>query len=112
MSYAMFIDDERFPHNVTWMQADFYCVDWVICRTWAEVLYHIHHFGFPDTISFDHDLGKNETTGYDIAKKLVDMLMDGDYELPENFRFFVHSKNPVGAENIQRYIDNYLENCR
>jgi hypothetical protein len=28
--------------------------------------------------------------------------------IPQDFQFYVHSKNPIGAKNIQMYLDNYL----
>jgi hypothetical protein len=59
-------------------------------------------------ISFDHDLGDGQKTGYEIAQRLCDMVMDGT-ELPENFAFKVHSKNPVGSENIRKYMSNFLK---
>jgi hypothetical protein len=108
MSYAMFIDDERVPLDVTWMSTDFAYNNWVICRNLNEVLYTIAARGMPDLISFDHDLGNNEPTGFDITKKLVDMDLDGDIKFPDKFDFEVHSKNPVGAENIKSYLNNYL----
>lgn len=87
-------------------------------------------FGLPDAISFDHDLAdshytpeyfwdnyeeskkyqewnsKNHTekTGMDCAKWLVDYCMDNKKMLPE---IFVHSANPVGADNIKGLLYNY-----
>ncbi|WP_371131695.1 cyclic-phosphate processing receiver domain-containing protein [Sulfuricurvum sp.] len=47
-------------------------------------------------------------SGYDFAKWLVEMDMDGKIHIPEDFYFTVHSANPVGAKNIQEYLRNYL----
>ena len=112
MNYFLFIDDERDPVNVTWgnvqdqlMYAD---AEWIIARNWSEVLELVVSLGFPSLISFDHDLGDGEKTGYEIAQKLCDMVMDG-VSMPENFEFRVHSKNPVGAENIRNYMNNFLK---
>lgn len=109
--YNLFIDDERDPFNVKWgswqEQALYRDEIWIIARNWADVLEAVVSLGFPSVISFDHDLGENEITGYEIAKKLCDMIMDG-VELPEDFCFYVHSKNPVGAENIRVYMNNFL----
>ena len=113
MSYNLFIDDERVPMDVKWGtwqdQALYRDADWVIARNWGDVLEIVLTFGFPKLISFDHDLGEGEKTGYEIARKLCDMIMDG-IPLPENFEFRVHSKNPVGAENIRSYMNNFLKN--
>lgn len=106
MTYSLFIDDERLPP-----------VDgkvWRIARNLAEVASTLGAFGPPKFISFDHDLGEKEPTGYEIAKKLVagDLgELDGtafEGGLPSDFSFFVHSQNPVGAENIRAFLDNYL----
>jgi hypothetical protein len=114
MGYNLFIDDERVPSDVTWAkslteQYMYKVHDWVIARNWYEVEDIILTFGMPVMISFDHDLGENERTGYEIAQRISEMVMDGIEELPENFSFMVHSKNPVGAENIYEYMNNFIE---
>jgi len=106
MTYPLFIDDERFPPDDG--QA------WQIARSLSEVRKVIENFGPPNFISFDHDLGDEEPTGYDIAKKFV----AGDLGelprtafargLPTDFSFFVHSQNPVGEENIRMFLNRYL----
>jgi hypothetical protein len=112
MVYRLFIDDERDPYNVTWgsfqEQEMYRDAEWIVARNWDEVLELVISLGFPDLISFDHDLGENEKTGYEIAQKLCEMVMDG-FQMPTNFKFLVHSKNPVGSENIRKYMDNFLE---
>jgi hypothetical protein len=112
MTYNLFIDDERVPMDVKWgtpgEQYMYLTYEWVIARNWVEVLELVVTFGFPQMISFDHDLGENEKTGYEIARKLCDMIMDG-LQLPDDFEFKVHSKNPVGAENIRVYMNNFLK---
>jgi hypothetical protein len=112
MMYNLFIDDERNPIDVTWGswqdQALYRDGEWIIARNWFEVLELVTSFGFPSMISFDHDLGDGEITGYEIAQKLSNMVMDG-VEMPSGFEFRVHSKNPVGGENIRRYMENFLK---
>lgn len=107
----LFIDDERFPYQVTW--ADWYgnIQDFFITRNWKETWELIDTYGFPNFISFDHDLGdpSKEYTGYEISKKMVNNLMDGVWELPKDFSFSVHSKNPIGKSNIEKYWENYLK---
>lgn len=111
MTYRLFIDDERNPIDVkwgSWQDQELYRdSDWLIARDWNEVLELVVSLGFPQIISFDHDLGDNTRNGYEIAKKLCEMVMDGA-ELPQEFEYRVHSKNPVGAENIRSYMDNFL----
>lgn len=106
MTYPLFIDDERFPPEDGQR--------WIIARNLSEVASTIATLGPPNFISFDHDLGETEPTGYEIAKRLVagDLgELDGtEFErgLPENFSFYVHSQNPVGRENIRSLLNNYL----
>lgn len=111
MKFALFIDDERMPMDVKWgtpgEQYMYLTYEWVIARNWYEVLELVITYGFPSLISFDHDLGDGEKTGYEIARKLCGMVMDG-VVMPDNFQFLVHSKNPVGAENIRAYMTNFL----
>ena len=59
-------------------------------------------------ISFDHDLGEDEPSGYDLCKYLVQADQTFDV-LDKDFTFNVHSANPVGAENITEYMNNYLK---
>jgi len=99
MTYKMFIDDERDPPNGE--------TDWVVKRCFTSAMQHIYYKGCPNYISFDHDLA-NHLTGYDVAKEIVNLDMDGEIKIPEDFSFYVHSQNPVGAENIRQYLDNYL----
>lgn len=106
MTYSLFIDDERFPPDDG--QA------WQIARNLTEVASLISELGPPNYISFDHDLGDKEPTGYDIAKKFVDgdlgQLAGTEFAggLPETFVFYVHSQNPVGARNIRALLESYL----
>ena len=115
MTYNLFIDDERDPINVTWGswqdQAMYRDGEWIVARNWNEVMEIVISLGFPSMISFDHDLGDGQKNGFEIAKKLCDMVMDG-VNMPEHFDFRVHSKNPVGAENIRGYMNNFLRACR
>lgn len=90
LSYKLFIDDERFPVDD----------DWVIARSTNEAIFAIRLNGMPSFISFDHDLGGNDTSRVFI-KWLLDELLDGNEQLPPDFDFAVHSQNPIGADWIQ-----------
>jgi len=111
--YQIFLDDERNPSDVFWapwhIQEKYHNEKWIICRKREEVYCAIYQKGFPSYISFDHDLGENESTGFDIAKMIVDMDLDGFRDIPEDFSFYVHSKNPVGKKNIETYLNNYMK---
>ena len=94
--YKLYLDDIRTPRGN----------DWVIVRSFEEFTKTILERGTPDMISFDHDLGwdaiedKELPSGYDCAKWIV----ENNIGIKD---FFVHSANPVGAENITRLLDNY-----
>lgn len=74
-------------------------------RSYGEFVAWITKHGLPDFISFDHDLGPDET-GYDCAKWLVDYCLDRKQSMPD---FAVHSQNPVGKENIQKLLENFIK---
>ena len=97
MKYKLFLDDERDPVGE----------DWVIARSYIHACIGLVEKGFPRFISFDHDLGEG-MTGYDFARELIQYDMAYD-EMPEDFDFYVHSQNPVGKENIEKLLNNYLE---
>lgn len=94
--YKLYLDDIRTPRGE----------EWVVVRSFEEFKRTILERGAPKFISFDHDLGwdtANDTelpSGYDCAKWIVEnnIVIKG---------FFVHSANPVGAENITRLLENY-----
>jgi len=100
VTYKMFIDDERDPPNGE--------TDWVVCRDAEDVFVAVVRIGLPSFISFDHDLGDG-ATGYDIAKWIIDIDMVKEcVDIPDDFSFYVHSQNPVGAENIRNLLSSYL----
>lgn len=102
MNYCLFIDDERFPPGDD--------KPWVIARTLKEVQVVIQERGWPSFISFDHDLGDNQPTGYDIVKWMIDQDLDNDFQcLSDDFQFYVHSQNPIGKANIEGLLGGYLK---
>lgn len=100
----LYIDDVRLPSD-TYSEETIFAV----ARSFAEAIEHIILYK-PQFISFDHDLGEG-LTGYDIAKTLIelDMLSIGDDYISKDFQFNVHSANPVGKENIQKILSNYMK---
>jgi hypothetical protein len=115
----LFLDDERVPADVTWVNIGDPIkngTQWNIVRSYDDAIEWVIKNGFPDVISFDHDLGIHHyagnytdgKTGYDFAKWLIEHDMNTD-TMPEYFAYRVHSKNPVGAKNIQTILDNYLK---
>lgn len=118
MSWNLFLDDERDPKDVFWAPKkirDKYAKEqWTIARSKVEVAEAIaKHGSLPTFISFDHDLGEFTANGYEVMRWLVSIDM-GEKEcafgkIPENFAFYVHSQNPIGARNIESYLSQYLE---
>lgn len=98
MYWNLFLDDERFPIGN----------EWVIARSFDDAVWCVTAYGLPGKISFDHDLGPGKT-GYDFAKWLCEYIMDTDADI-QNFQFTIHSQNPVGAVNIQSYMENFIKN--
>lgn len=94
---TLYIDDLRNPKN----NFD------VITRSSKETINYMTLNGCPEYISFDHDLG-----GDDTAIKIINFMIEYDLDnpgfIPSNFRFNVHSANPVGASNITSKLESYL----
>lgn len=101
MTWNLFIDDERFPPNDG--------RDWVIARNIKEVKEAIAGLGFPGHISFDHDLGENQATGFNIARWMIDEDQNYGHVISTDLTFYVHSQNPVGKENIESLMNSYLK---
>lgn len=99
-NWKLFLDDLRDPPDDSW----------VVARSCEEAEEFILRFGFPDEISFDHDLGENVETGFDFTKKIVDADISANGKLiPTSFQYNVHSANPCGAANISGLLKNYLK---
>lgn len=84
----LWIDDER-PAPKGWI--------------WAKTSLHAIGMlaGAPiDEVSFDHDLGGDDTT-----RKVVLYLLDNDIPFPAICR--VHTANPVGREWLEGMINRY-----
>jgi hypothetical protein len=118
MTWNLFLDDERNLEDVTWapweVREKYRNEVWIICRNWSQVASMIRYLeSYPSYISFDHDLGDNEATGYDIVKMMIEDSMnhpdDPMLQFSDTFAFYVHSQNPVGKANIEAYLNNYLK---
>lgn len=117
MTIGIFIDDERYPSDVTWLQ---YEIDrysyWHIIRLENEfdnVLDWFENSGVDDNIifSFDHDLQLwneegEEITGYVLLKKLIDFCIDNDIPIPV---CYFHTQNVVGKKNMESYYNNAIK---
>jgi hypothetical protein len=138
MKNLLWLDDERNPFiNTHFVLTPFLGKDvkvnevnivWV--TNYTEFVEWISKNDIPDYISFDHDLAYEhyvpsylwsdyqkskeyqdkkqykEKTGLDCAKWLIDYCIAYHKKLPF---FYVHSANPVGADNIKNLLDNFNE---
>lgn len=96
---TLYIDDIRDP------KGDFDH----IARSSKDAIAIMSVDGCPDFISFDHDLG-GEDTAMKVVKWMVEIDMDNRGKfIPQGFDFFVHSANPVGAANLSGYLNAYLK---
>ena len=100
-SYNLFIDDIRYPKNG----------NDIIARNSTEAIDIITSRGMPQRISFDHDLGGDDTSMVFI-RWLTDYLLDHPTSLPTDFSYDIHSANPIGAENIRGKMDGLLSHLR
>jgi hypothetical protein len=131
MKRLLWLDDIRNPYKGGWLYefAPEYettnSVFWV--KNYNEFINWIKENGLPDMIGFDHDLGediayelvkkgmskkeareikKESLTGLDCAKWLVEYCMDNDVSLP---KWVIQSANPVGKDNINGLLINFLK---
>lgn len=120
IKYSIFLDDVRFPSDVTWVSLNF-PADKVIVRDFNQFKRTIERKGLPVFVAYDHDLsvehygdglnGDNidysqykEKTGLDCCKFLVEECAKKSIKHPP---YVVHSMNPVGRANIESYIESY-----
>jgi hypothetical protein len=115
MNKYLFLDDLRIPSEVTWTLLPTN-IEWEIVRSYNEAVEWVLRNGWPNFVSFDHDLGdiedgKIEKTGYDFAKWLIEYDLDGN-KMPDNFSFVVHSQNHIGSKRISAIFENYMNSQR
>ena len=97
-NWKLYIDDERIPKTE----------GWYIARSVQSAIDLVKEYGMPSYISFDHDLGGDETS-MQFIKWVVEEVLDGRLKFPENFEYNVHSANPVGKDNITSLMDGILK---
>ncbi len=108
----LFLDDIRNAPNS----------EWAVVRSFEEFVAYVEKNGVPDVISFDHDLAfehypfcdpdPEEKINYERFKEKTGLhcaqwLIEAGYGIK---LWRVHSQNPVGAENIQKYLE-CTESC-
>lgn len=122
MKKSLYLDDVRTPTTTIPGYEP-----WHVVRDYDQFVNWITENGIPDLISFDHDLAKEhmddyfkqvleqgyqhpdydtyaEKTGLDCARWLAEHIQTNDLELKA---VSVHSHNPVGASNIQSFINGF-----
>lgn len=98
MTYKLFLDDEREPPNDN--------SSWLIARSSSEAISIVESKGIPLFISFDHDLGGDDTAMRFIWF-LINSHMNGTIKsFPTDY--YVHSQNPVGVQNIKGLMSSYI----
>jgi hypothetical protein len=132
----LFLDDTRNPLENDWLNfspiGKDVDVSWVM--SYQEFINWIIINGLPDGVCFDHDLGydidpnstnieyfdgkiscnslscynDNEKTGYDCAKWLIHYCEIHNKKIP---KYNIQSSNPVGKENIDCLLKNYIKHC-
>lgn len=114
----LFLDDERWPVNVTWVDFDYNSSDWLVVRTYDQFVEAIENNSPFEIISFDHDLDRSASlecvrsmthdeeydysrvkakTGRDCAAFLKQKCNSG-YPHP---KYLIHSLNSKGTKNIR-----------
>lgn len=124
-NYNLFLDDNRIPTHVTWVDIP-KDQHYSVVRNYQEFVDIITLRGLPKFVTYDHDLsdchyghglkGDNipydkytEKTGYDCAKWLVEYCMKKKVKHPS---YMVHSMNPVGKSNIISYVESYNKSIK
>jgi len=78
---------------------------WTVIRDPNKVMMdYITTFAIIDEISFDHDLGENVATGYDLLCWIERNFAEGTFYGIKDCKFSIHSANPVGCKNMQAAI--------
>jgi hypothetical protein len=94
---CIWLDDERDPKDPVIQEKFWATGDEVWVKTADEVILLLLS-NEVEFISFDHDLGESQRTGYDVAKFIEAGAENGTID-PMGWR--VHSQNSVGAANIR-----------
>lgn len=134
----LFLDDYRIPMDcVSYMHRHIgarnpdYLESWIVVRDYESFCRNIMKSGVPDLISFDHDLADGHyhqnmqegvlnyntedfdndkyKTGFHCAKWLVEYCIENNCKIPD---YYVHSMNPIGAENIKNYLEHFKRHQR
>ncbi len=124
--YHLFLDDERFPKDVKWIELPM--VAWVIVRNYDQFVATINRDGLPATVSFDHDLADEhyqeyhiahdtkiltrgtiryekmkEKTGFHCAQWMAQYCVDKNLPIPV---YYCHTMNHIGKLNMESVLES------
>lgn len=102
--WCLFLDDERFPPEAGWAQLE----NVHIARSSVEAERMVEARGLPARISFDHDLGGDDTA-FKFMWWLINGHLDEKWNLASVQAVQIHSANPEGAKKLIALWDNF---CR
>ena len=122
MKTLIFLDDERNFEDVTWINYPDYKETHIVRNT--STFFDCLQINFVTgatlkdlAFSFDHDLAEFvngfEKTGKTAANMLLNFMLEYNFD-PADLDYHVHSKNPVGKENIEGLLEgykNYYSGC-
>lgn len=102
--WKLFLDDERYP-IFEGIQDLFQ-----IARNFDDAVWMVENYGIPYHMSLDHDLGSpGNRTGMDFVKWFAEYVLENELDLPPDFTYYVHSQNPVGADNMRAYLEQFID---
>lgn len=104
IKWALFLDDTREPVSVGFSTRGLVRV----ARSSAEAKTLIEAWGLPAEISFDHDLGGDDT-GFSLLWWLINGHQDEKWDLRGVSHVQVHSANPIGAGKIASLWESFAK---
>jgi len=99
--WHLFLDDERSPYDALFADGNTQTA-----RSSEEAKEMVEKWGLPETMSLDHDLGGDDT-GHKFLWWLINGHIDELWDLNSVELVQVHSRNPVGAENIMKLWNGF-----
>jgi hypothetical protein len=113
MTYCLFLDDERNLEDVPWRhssrgEGDHQVHPILIARSSAEAQARVLSDGLPAMISFDHDLGGDDT-GFKFMWWLINGHLDGKWDLSTVESIRIHTANPIGADKMTKLWKGFCE---